>query len=434
LGLGIGASLLAAPFLDLLERPVRADNSKVAKRLVVFFSPNGTIPAHWTPAGTGASYSFPAGSILEPLAGTTDPVLGTLPSIQADVIVCGGLDFFNTANHLPGIAAMLTANGIASSTSGGMSVDQYVAAAIGQKTKFRSLEFGVQSSFHSSGTDRMSYSGAGATIPSEDDPLNAYGRMFSDLLAGPQAAALMLQKRKSVLDLATAELQALRARVGAAEQAKLDAHLAALRQVEQGLTTSGGCSALPKAPSQLPAGTTDTTDGNIPLLGKQQMDLLVTALSCGLTNVASIQWSHTVGQPSFPWLGFSDEHHSLSHSDDGATDGVAKFVTAERWFAAQFSYLVNQLKNAMDPKGGSLLDSTLVVWAKELGDSRAHVCTGVPFVLAGSCNTRFQTGRYVDFNHAPHGQLLVSICQAMGLANQTFGAEGSGTGPLPGLA
>jgi len=173
---------------------------------------------------------------------------------------------------------------------------------------------------------------------------------------------------------------------------------------------------------------------NFPALGKAQMDLLVTAVACGMTNVATIQWSQTVGQEVCTWLGLSDGHHSLSHSDDSNTAGVANFVKAERWFAAQFSYLVNQLKAIPDPKGGgSLLDTSLVVWAKELGDSRAHVCTGVPFVIAGKSGGRFNTGRFVDFQGAFHGQLLVSICQALGLKNTDFGAVGSGSGPLPGL-
>ena len=45
----------------------------------------------------------------------------------------------------------------------------------------------------------------------------------------------------------------------------------------------------------------------------------------------------------------------------------------------------------------------------------------------------FGAGRYVDFGGAPHQKLLVSICQAMGLDNQTFGDASKGTGPLDGL-
>ena len=72
-----------------------------------------------------------------------------------------------------------------------------------------------------------------------------------------------------------------------------------------------------------------------------------------------------------------------------------------------------------------------MVWAKEMGDSRAHVCTDVPFVLAGG--GAFTAGRYLRTNGASHARLLVSICQAMGLATTTFGNPATGAGPLPGL-
>src|SRR4051812_40674147 len=110
--LGIGASLLAAPILGLLQGTTRAGTGKPAKRLVVFFSPNGTIHPHWRPSGSGAAYDFPAGSILEPLA-----------KHKADLVVCGGIDFQGVSNHEAGMASMLTGAGDAPSATGGMSLD-----------------------------------------------------------------------------------------------------------------------------------------------------------------------------------------------------------------------------------------------------------------------------------------------------------------------
>ena len=43
--------MLAAPMLGLLRGTSRADTGKTARRLVVFFSPNGTIHKHWRPSG-----------------------------------------------------------------------------------------------------------------------------------------------------------------------------------------------------------------------------------------------------------------------------------------------------------------------------------------------------------------------------------------------
>jgi hypothetical protein len=413
---GLGAALLAAPFVGLLGRARRAGAATGvrAKRLVVFFTPNGTVPARWRPTGSETSFSFPAGSILEPLA-----------AHRQKLVVVEGLQFVGANNHEGGMAAMLTGMGSASDESRGMSVDQYVAAAIGGTTRLRSLELGVQTSaWGGSVQTRMSYSAAGQYAPPDDSPRGVYSRLYGDAMPG--GADRVLARRQSVLDAVKSDLGELRGRLGSEEQHKLDQHLTSLRELERQL---GGGSCTGGTPvADLPIHAND----NFPAIGRTQMDLLVASLACGATNVASIQWAHTVAPTVFTWIGLSEGHHALSHMDDGNTAGVAAFVQAERWFATQFGYLLDKLAAAPDPEGGgSLLDTTLVVWAKEMGDSRAHVCTEVPFVLAGG--GAFTPGRYLRTSGAAHAKLLVSICQAMGLNNTTFGNPAAGSGPLAGL-
>lgn len=421
---GLGVGLVAAPFLDLLARPraTRAAGGASARRLVIFFSPNGTVPAHWTPAGGETDFSFPAGSILEPLT-----------PIREHLTVIGGLDFFGADNHEGGMAAMLTDGGGAGHVSGGMSVDQYVAAELAAQTRFRSLELGVQTSAWGGGIQtRMSYSAPGAFVTPDDDPAHVFDRLFGDFVGGDSAAAKLKARRQRVVDLLVEEAGDLRRRLGAEERPKLDAHLEALAQVEKGLAGSlVGC-AVPDPPAAL----SPYDNAAFPDVGKQQMDLLVLALACDMTRVASLQWSHTVSPMVPSWLGISEGHHSLSHIDDSNAAGLAQFVAAERWFAEQFVYLVDKLAATPEADGsGSMLDNTLVVWAKEMGDSRAHVCKGVPFVLAGKAGGYLtQTGRYLTYPGESHAGLLVSICQAMGLQNDSFGDPAHGTGPLAGLA
>lgn len=415
--LGLGAGLLAAPILGLLNGTLRADPSKFAKRLVVFFSPNGTIHKFWRPSGSGASFSLPAGSILEPLA-----------PHKNDIIICDGIDYHGVDNHEAGMATMLTGGGGPSTSSGGMSVDQYVASKIGKDDRFQSLEFGVQTSAWGGNVQtRMSYLGPSTYVPPDDSPLSVFKRMFGDTTGDPNAIDKALARRKSVIDLVAGELDGLKTRVGAEEKLKLEEHLAAIRKVESGLAGPGSCGA-PNPPDNLGIYDNDS----FPAIGKAQTDLLVLALACGMTRVASLQMSHTVGPPVFSWLGLSDGHHSLSHMDDGNVQGVNDFVKAERWIAEQFVYLVDSLKKTPDPMGGTLFDSTLVVWCKELGDGRLHDCKSVPWVLAGG-GGHFTTGKYLTFGGAPHQKLLVSICRAMGLENQTFGDPQKGTGELEGL-
>ncbi|NVB39654.1 DUF1552 domain-containing protein [Pseudenhygromyxa sp. WMMC2535] len=416
-----GAGLVAAPFVNLLRtRRARAADG-VAKRLIIFFSPNGIVHSHWRPTGGGSDFAFPAGGILEPLAGHQD-----------NLIVMDGLNFFQADNHEGGMAAMLTCKGDAGSVGGGASIDQYIAAQLNSATKFKSLELGIKTSDWGGSTQtRISYSAAGQFMTPDDDPQNVYDRMFGDLLGGDEEAAKLRARRQRVVDLLNDETKSLRNELGSEERYKLDAHLEALASVEQGLQASGSCDA-PIAPDAVSL----SLDTSIPAIAQAQIDLAVTGLSCGLTNVASIQLSHTVSPAVFSWVdGVNEAHHSLSHIDDSNVEGVAQFAACERWSAEQFAYLLDQLAALPEPDGeGTMLDNSVVLWAKEMGDSRAHVCTDVPFVLAGGGGGYFQTGQYLSFDGEPHNKLMVSICHAMGLTNETFGEASFGTGPLEGLA
>ena len=197
---GLGLTAVAAPFVRMVtDVPrARAAAGATAKRLVVVFTPNGTIPARWRPTGSGATFSFPAGSILEPLAAQRERL-----------IVIDGLEFVGATNHEGGMAAMLTGSGDAASASRGMSVDQYVAAAIGGATRLRSLELGVETSaWGGSVQTRMSYSGPGQYAPPDDSPKSVYARLYGDAAPGGADAT----RRAARGDHDTADARGLHAR------------------------------------------------------------------------------------------------------------------------------------------------------------------------------------------------------------------------------
>lgn len=418
---GLGSTLLASPLLRGLSGEARAATPQ-AQRLIVVFTPNGTIHNHWRPSGTETDFTFPAGSILEPLARHRD-----------NLLVLEGLDFVDADNHDPGMATMLTGAGTAQSTTQGMSLDQFVASKLGTGSRFQSLEFGVQTSLWGAArTTRMSYSAPGVFVSPEDVPRNAYQRLFGALGGDATVADKQLRRRRSMLDLVRTDLGDLSQRVGAEQQQRLEQHLDALRATEQALSapsSSATCS-----PGESPLALDAMANTNFPLVGRTQTDLMVNALACGMTRVASLQWAHTIAPQVFTWAGAGETHHELSHKDDSNTAGIADFVTCERWFADQIAYLLDALKARPDlENGGTLLDSTLVLWAKELGDSRLHTCRSVPFVLAGGSRTSLRFGRYLRYDGQPHQKLLTSVCNAMGIDLDTFGDASRSMGPLSGL-
>lgn len=412
---GLGASVLAAPFTRLLTGQARAQMPGRARRLVIFTSPNGCIHHTWRPAGGERDFVLRPGSVLEPLNDWRDRLL-----------IVDGLDFLTGNNHEGGQAAMLTNGGGAGTQTRGMSLDQFVAAQIGAQDRFGSLEFGVLTDIWGAGRQtRISYRGPGDIVHPDADPRRAFGRMFGDLAGGADAQARLRLLRRSILDAQRGELADLRRRVGRAEQIKLEAHLDAVRSVEQSLFSDVVCGA-PEAPDPLGKDVND----NVPALLSAQIDLAVTALACGMTHVTSIQLSHTVSPVVYTWVGNQDGHHSLSHADDGQEAKVQAFVDAERWVAGQFAHLLDRLAATDDPEGdGSLLDSTVVMWAKEMGDPRLHVCEAVPFVLAGAVDG----GRYLRFDGDSHSKLLVSVARMFGADIDTFGDPSTAQGGLTGV-
>lgn len=411
------ALALAAPFYRLLEAPSRARAATTAKRIILWFSPNGTLHEHWRPIGSGASFSFSAGSILEPLA-----------AHKSQLLVLDGLDFERArgGSHEGGMEHMLTGGG-------GPSVDQLIAQqlsalgpgaapALGASTPFSSIELGVQTSAWGAGIQtRMSYNEAHEFVHPEDDPLAAYKRLFGAVAGTPSELDASLAAKRSVLDLVKGELSGLQRELGTLERKKLDAHLDALRSLERRLTPGGSAACGGVVAPMIADAKSNAAFADA---GDAQMELLVSAAACDLARVLSLQWSHTVSPAIFSWAGVNEGHHELSHKDDANTAGIADFVTAERWIAGRFALFLDKLAATDDPTGGgSLLDTSTVVWTKELGDSRLHDFKSVPFVIAGGGNGYWKPGRYLDFGGTPHQKLLVSLCQSMGVEVDHFGVS-----------
>jgi hypothetical protein len=173
---------------------------------------------------------------------------------------------------------------------GGPSVDQVIAKQVGVDTKFASLELGVQVQTASIWS-RMCYLGADQPIPPEDDPKAAFDRIFGELGADPFGLEKIRAQRHSVLDSVVADFEALHPRVGADDRKKLDAHLTAIREIEERLDLGGQLGGACQLPDL--GGPIDDiyATANYPAIGKLQMDLLVMSLACDLTRVASVQWS-----------------------------------------------------------------------------------------------------------------------------------------------
>jgi hypothetical protein len=84
------------------------------------------------------------------------------------------------------------------------------------------------------------------------------------------------------------------------------------------------------------------------------------------------------------------------------------------------------LLQRLDESG--ILPDSLVYAASDMGDPARHSSRHVPTLLLGGAGGHFKMGRYLELDATrgtPHNRLLVSICQAFGVATNRFGTSSS---------
>jgi hypothetical protein len=428
-GAAAGSALFTLPFLSALE--ARGEGFAFPKRLVVFFSPNGTIRESWAPSGGEQDFSL-------------SKILSPLEAFRDKLIVVDGVDMVSSDHgpgdgHQKGMGHMLTATELlpgdfkgggdntSSGWAGGISVDQRIAQHLGVE----SLDLGVQVKGKNVWT-RMSYDGPDMPRDPVEDPYAAFDQIFGNLTSDPADLERIRLQRQSVLDYVKDDIAKLSARLSSADRPKLEAHLSAVQSVEKKLDPKGQLGAF-CTPAVLGEKLDPFASANFPAIGELMMDMTALALACDTTRVVGLQWSKSVGNTQFSWLNIAEGHHDLSHEGNDNADAIAKIVAINTWYAGRLAYLLQKLSEI--PEGdGTLLDNTVVLWCNELGRGNSHTRKKVPWVLAGGAGGSLQTGRYLKVpDGTPHNKLHVSLCNAFGIQTDSFGNSAYGTGPLPGL-
>ena len=423
----LGTAAVASPFLPLLN--ATGQSTSVPKRIILFFTPHATYWPNWTPTGT--TNNFVLGPILQPLAAHQSKLnvltgVGMLPSTYFAAHTPGGEQLWTGADLARG--AQNPDGSYQYGINTGASIDQIIAARVGAATPYRSLQFGAW------GYETVIFSAPGAAVYPELSATDAFSRLFTQL------PAKTVDAQASVLDVISQQLAALQPRLGAADLAKLDAHLTSVRAAEVRLQSIDSACVAPML----------TPSAQDPTSIAAMMDIIAAALTCDLTRVVSLQFGQqdNDGNP-YPFLNIQAGHHALTHlppsdtvddSGNAVSDSTrsvnGQLTTIYTWYAQQFAALLDRL-DAVPESNGTLLDNTLVIWGSELGNYYTHAFQpSIPFVLAGGGAAGMQTGRFLDFTAQPqiHNRLLVSACNFMGLSDiTTVGNMDTGHGPLLGL-
>jgi hypothetical protein len=278
-----------------------AGSSPIEGRFLLWFNGNGIPERYWIPRETGPDYEL-------------TPCLAPLTSVRNYVHVISGID--NVAARLSGqgnghfsaLCGLMTGTAYTGRGASGPSIDQILAAKIGTKSRFRSLQVGVAQESHGENVHRnMTWAGYERALPPEMIPQNLFDRLFGVRDEG------WVNRKKSVLDLVREDVTALEPALGQADRHRLEEHLASVRDLERAVAS------LPPDYGKTvkePEDITDLTD--YPRIAKIQSDLVVHAFASGQTRVASYMLTKCQSLTRFPWLGHSDNrHHDYTHTNAG---------------------------------------------------------------------------------------------------------------------
>lgn len=468
---GASGLVLGLPFLEAMRPSSRAEAATAVapKRVVIWYNGIGTVLGKWLPTGTGTAYT--TSEILAPLdTASLRPRLAIISGIQS-----GAAMKLPGNGHAVGMTTLLTGRPFTdikqtqfgdTGWGGGISIDQLLAQRLALPGQLASVEAGILTR-NGGPSSYMSYSGPGqgGVVPAEPDPRKVFARIFSNALSNASSTELerAARARRSVLDTVQRDFARLSGKLGAEDQARLDKHLALVRDLEERVQVGAACQT-PAAPAF--ADDEIKANSRIPDVGRAQMDLVATALACDATRVATLQWSGGESPfdfkdivPGAPWDQLScpasvdscsdgDEnsaHHVMSHILPATTGGIpgnmsdaqstalACLTAVYKWYSEQLAYFAQRLADTPDVDGRSVLDNTLILCCTEVAEGPTHAYTDMPFLLLGGTGL-INPGHFAFKNQESTNNLFVTVAQAAGISDLTeFGDPEFSSGSISAL-
>ena len=395
-------TVLALPLLEsLAPRTARGASEAHAplRRLVCVGTYLGFHQPDFYPARSGPEYEI-------------SPVLKPLESYRNDFTVFSGLDHRGRNGH-HGWKAWMTG-----SVTGSVSLDQLVAAKVGDHSRFDSLQITCG---NPPGEARLSFTPEGVALPMIGRPSVLYRSLFSSADDRSRTEYLLASNR-SVLDGVTAEARTLERSVTASDRAKLGEYFASIRAVEKNLQKQRLWldRPVPRVDYDLPE--FDPVAPDLSLECESLMyDLMALALTTDSTRVATFLipgWSQvfTIGGRRL-----SAGYHGLSHHGNDPVR-IADYNLVGIEHVRRFRLFLDKLEAARDAEGRPLLDTTAVIFGSGMGDSNTHDNSNLPTVLVGG-GFRHGWHREIDRKAASPrllGDLYLTLLQRFGIETDEF--------------
>jgi len=428
---GLGVTCM----LPYLEGMAMTSFSKLAeplppKRLCFLYFPNGVaMPPeeseyhkkwNWFPLGEGKNYTLT--NSLMPLS-----------RHRNEMSIMGGLSHpfsRNVLGHMAG-DSFLTGGDLRGEYKNSVSVDQVAAEELSKHTRFRSLTLSTDGGVgYKSRTSTLSFNSSGKPIPSEHKQREIFERYFSpDGGSSSQERRKSLSQGKKIVDLVLEDSKSFKKRLGANDKVKLDEYLSSLNEVEKQLTRNEKWLDVPLKDFDASLINLDVDPTAAPEdYVRSMMDIMVLGFQTDITRVMSYMMAREDGMgfgDNFPKLALGLQgHHTISH--DRSTGHWEDWGRLDRWYAKQFAYFMDKMKNTKDVFG-SLLDNSLILYGSAC--STTHNARNCPLILAGGSTMGVKHGEYTVFDEKKErlSNLFVSMLNKLDIETEQFSDS---TGPL----
>jgi hypothetical protein len=409
--------VMALPWLESL--PVwGAEPAAAPKRLAILFMGNGVNPTHWWAKGSGADVELgPSLAALEPLKGKFNYIKGLFNKAATGVGIHPGM----TGNLLSGVPLTKGAE-----LHGGISVDQVLAARIGDQTVQPSMVLGCEqpvtgyheTNFSMAYSSHISWSSPTSPVPMEVYPSLAFDSLFENRGS---------QRNVSVLDRVMEQVASLTRRVSTADKGKLDEYLTSVRDVEkraQDMRAAKDKADANAANRGRVAAMMTRPDNGLPEDVRDHMrlmcDILALAFQTDKTRIATLLLCRDISGLFYPFLDVKLAHHLASHEDNGDA-----FMRINQFYVSQYVYLIDKLA-AMPEGEGTVLDHSCLVFLSNMWSGSNHDSTKLPILTAGTLDGTLETGRVLDYTQAGDENrklcsFYLSLMDRMGVTLDKFG-------------
>ncbi len=414
---GIGTGI-ALPFLDAMVpafTPTARTAANPLKRFGAIFVPLGERPGYWTPETAGADFEFTP--ILKPL----EPFRNSITVVSE---LCDPLD-----GHAVTVAAWLSGSvpfrTIAENVRAGTTIDQVIAARIGQDTPLPSLELatedftgwigGCDTAYSCAYMNTISWKTPTTPLPMEINPRAVFERMFGR--PGTRAQRLeRMQEDRSILDSVREDVLDLQKRIGSKDRARLNEYLDHVREIEERIQKAEKQASDKVTVPDAPIGIPESFEDHALLM----YDLAAVAYEANITRVFTYMKSRDASQRVYPNIGVNEPHHAMSHHGNNP-EKLAGLVKLNTYHVTLFSKFVERLQSTPDGDG-SLLDHSLILYGSGMSESDTHSRLNVPTLLVGGAAGQIKGNRHIQTaKETPLANLMVSLANKFDCDIDKFG-------------